>query len=156
MQIPDEQIPFEENIQKNPFKKPTRTQAEKKKDRAFEKENEPKITIPQKQSRTGRTIKPIAKMQKSNIIIYIFMTQLSTLLNDWEQDVKVSTFLTSCCDQDQELAHEDLKNKEDQLHILATSMPKANTASPVEFSSLSQFDIKERKTYKQVINGPHA
>lgn len=94
-------------------------------------------------------------MRKSNTIIHIFVTQLSTLLNDWKHDIKGLIFLTSYCDQDQELADEDLKNKEDQLHILATSMQKANTASPAEFSSLLQFDIKELKTYKQVINGPH-
>lgn len=63
------------------------------------------------------------------------MTQLFTLLNDWEQDAKVSIFLTSCYDEDQKSADEDLKNKKDPLHILTTSMQKVNTASLAKFLS---------------------
>ena len=82
--------------------------------------------------------------------------QLSTLLDDWEQDAKVSAFLTSYCDQDQESADEHLESEEDPLRILATSMQKANTASPAEFSSSSQFDVKEPETYERAMNGPNA
>lgn len=48
-----------------------------------------------------------------------------------------------------------LKSEEDLLHILAISMQKANAASSAEFLSLSQFDIKKPKSYKQAINRPH-
>ncbi len=93
-------------------------------------------------------------MQKGTII-HTLVTQLFTLLDNWEQDTKVSVFLTSCCNQGQKSANEGLKTKEDPLHILAMHMQKANTASPAEFLSLSQFDVEELKTYEQAMNGPH-
>ncbi len=162
MQIPDEQTPSkessaskEENTQKKSSKKPAKARAGRRKDKASEKETEPKTTIPQRQSRNGRTIKPTAKTRKSNTI-HVLVMQLSTLLDDWEQDAKVSVFLTLCCDQGHESANEGLESKEDPLHILATYMQKANAASPAEFSSLSQFHVEESETYERAINGPYA
>ncbi len=60
-----------------PSKKPAKAWVGRRKDKVSKNENEPKTTIPQRQSRTGRTIKPTAKMRKGTII-HILMTQLST------------------------------------------------------------------------------
>ena len=100
-------------------------------------------------------MKLIAKTQKSPTV-HILIMQLSILLDDWEQDAKILAFLTFYYDQGQESANEGLKSKENPLYILAMCMQKANTASLIKFSSLSQFVVEKPKTYKQAINGPHA
>lgn len=162
VQMRDEQTPSEEssafkegkNARKKPSKKPAKARAGSKKDRASEKENEPKTTT-QRQSRTGKAIKPTAKT-RNNTTIHALVMQLSTLLENWDQNAEVSAFLASYCDQGQESADETLKNEEDPLYILAASIQKANATNPADFSSSSELDVKELETYKRAMSGPHA
>ncbi len=167
VQVPDEQSPSDEsnaseeekNASKKPSKKPTKVRAgrEKKNNKASEEENAPE-TSPQKpiKSWVGRTIKPTAKKQKGTSI-HTFVAQLNFLLDkNWEDDAKVSAFSASCFGQDQDSSDEALKSKLDPLHILATTIQKANAANPADFSSTSQLDVEESENYKRAITGPHA
>ena len=157
----DESSPFEEkkkNALKRPFKKPTKVWAgrEEKNNKVSEEENAPE-TSPQRpiKSRVGRTIKPTAKKQEGSTI-HTLVTQVTSLLDkNWEDDAKVSAFLASCCDQDQDPGNEALESKLDPLYILATAIQKANAANPADFSSTSHLDVKEPETYERAMSGPH-
>ncbi len=157
VQVPEEQSPSdknnaseeEKNAPKRPSKKPTKVRAgrEEENNKASKEENAAE-TLPQRpiKSRVGRTIKPTAKKQKGTTI-HTLVAQLTSLLNkDWEDDAKVSAFLASYCDQDQDPGDKALESKLDPLHILATAIQKANAANTADFSLTSQLDVKEPET----------
>ncbi len=162
MQIPDEQTVFEEsnaskekeNVQKKISKNSAKARPRRRKNSACKNKNEPKTIISQRQSQTRRSIKPTAKTQQGTTI-HILVTQLFILLDNWEQNLKVSAFLTFYYDQGQESVNKSLESEENSLYILRTSIQEVNAASLVEFSSLSQFDVKKPETYKRAINKPH-
>ncbi len=143
-----------ENLPKKPTK--VRGGREEENNKASEDKNAPEIS-PQRpiKSRVGRIIKPTAKKQKGTTI-HTLVAQLTSLLDkDWEDYAKVSAFLASCCDQDQDPGNKALESKLDPLHILATAIQKANAANPADFSSTSQLDVEEPETYERAMSGPN-
>ena len=164
----DEQSPSDEssrseerkkNALKKPSQKPTKVRARRVKEnnKASKEENAPETSLQRPiKSRVGRTIKPTVMKQKGNTI-YTLVTQLTSLLDkNWEDDAKVSAFLASCYDQDQDPGNEALKSKLNPLYILATAIQKANAANPADFSSISQLNVEEPETYKLAMSGLHA
>lgn len=72
--------------------------------------------------------------------------------NDWEKSDKVTAFLASSYNHDSD---SKIELKTDSLHILATAIDKANIEDINEFTLLTQFNIKEPKTYKQAMYRSH-
>lgn len=62
-------------------------------------------------------------------------------------------FLASC-----QIAEETVSNndKQDPLHILATTIHKTNAINPSNFFATSHLNVKEPETYEWAINGSHA
>lgn len=78
------------------------------------------------------------------------ITLLAKLLNDdWEQEEKISAFLTSI---DDDVPDTSLN----PLHILAASLQKANAADPGDFVFSTQLDVKEPETYERAMSCSHA
>lgn len=61
-------------------------------------------------------------------------------------------FLISCQSTEDPISNDD---GQDPLHILATTIYKANAKNPSNFFATSQLNVKEPKTYEQVMNGSH-
>ncbi len=104
-----------------------------------------------KQTRAGRTVKPTPKAREKTTSppdtndIEALVTLLAKLLdNDWKKDHTSN---------DQENAPD---MGLDPLHILATSLHKANTTDPGDFVSTTHLDVEESETYEQVISCPYA
>ncbi len=149
----------EKNAPKRPSKKPTKVRArsEEEKNKASKEENAPETSSQRPiKSRVGRTIKLTKKKQKGTTI-YTIVAQLTLLLDKyWEDNTKVSAFLSLYCDQDQDPGDKVLESKSDPLHILGTAVQKANAANPADFSSTSQRDTEEPETYDWAISGHNA
>lgn len=109
-----------------------------------------------KQTCAGQTVKPTPKAKAkttpppSSEDTDSFITLLAKLLNnDWEQEQKISAFLTSIDDNVPDTSL-------DPLHILATSLHKANSTDLGDFVFSTQLDVEEPETYEQAISCPYA
>lgn len=144
---------FEEKLTFDKIQIPDK-QTSSDKSSAFKKEKNMRKQSPKKtiKSWAGRTIKSTYKSMTNNRD-KVLITSLVTLLdNNWENNNKVTTFLASCHNND---TSNKIETKIDLVHILTTAIHKANKGDTNKFTSLTQLDIEEPKTYEQAIYGPH-
>lgn len=131
-----------------------------KRQKSMPSTDKPKETMPPtvkpKQTRAGRTVKPTPKAKSKTTPppspedTDALITLLAKLLNDdWEQEQNISAFLTSI---DDDVPDTSL----DPLHILATSLHKANSTDPGDFVFSTQLDVEEPETYERAMSCPHA
>ncbi len=114
----------------------------------------PKPTPPAgepKQTREGQTVKPTPKAKEkttsspdTNDIEALVILLPKLLDNNWEKDHTSNN---------QEAAPD---TGLDPLHILATSLHKANTTDPGDFVSITHLDVEEPETYERAIICPYA
>ena len=118
------------------------------------KDKEKTSTAKPRQTRAGQTVKPMPKakisMPPDSNDTDAPITLLAKLLNDdWEQEEKISAFLTSIDD--------DAPNTGlNPLHILATSLQKANSTDPGDFAFSTQLDVEKPETYERAMSCSHA
>lgn len=118
------------------------------------KDKEKTSTAKPRQTRAGRTVKPTPKATTSTPPdpndTDALITLLAKLLNDdWEQEEKISAFLTSIDDDAPDTSL-------DPLHILATSLQKVNSTDPGDFVFSTQLDVEEPETYERAMSCSHA
>lgn len=118
------------------------------------KDKEKTSTAKPKQTRAGRIVKPTPKATTSTPPdpndIDALITLLAKLLNDdWEQEEKISVFLTSIDDDAPDTSL-------DSLDILATSLQKVNSTDPGDFVFLTQLEFEEPETYERAMSCSHA
>lgn len=103
-----------------------------------------------------RTIKSSPKSKtkdrsKKNNELIIQLT--SFLKDDCDESEKITVFLATSCKR--EVFNTKTKIEADPLNILASVIYKTNVADTSKFTSLTQLDIEEPKTYDWTMNGPH-
>ncbi len=157
-QIPDEHGPSDESsASKDKKAKPKPPQKSKKiqadRDataRASEEKNKPKT-----KSRAGKMLKPMPKRQEEAESTRALIIELTSLLGkEWEDDQALA-FLTFCKKNKDKDSKGVSSIEQNLLHILATAIYKANATNLSDFTSSTQLDIEEPKTYKRAMRGPH-
>lgn len=114
----------------------------------------------QRQSRSGRTIKPSKKAREQSLQTQELIAHPTKLLDhDWEDNsldldpsTKADAFLTNL---DSDLTNSE-HEVEDPLKILPSRLLKANAGDPGEFAFATRMDVEEPETYSRAMSGTHA
>ncbi len=129
---------------------------------AIRDQSKPKTAEQQKQSRSGRTIKPSEKARQQDFQTQELIAHLTKLLDhNWEDksldldpSIKADAFLTNL-DRDPDTTNSE-HDAEDPLKIVASRLLKANAGDPGEYAFATQIDVEEPETYNRAMSRPHA